>query len=101
MGAESKVQAYARRLFKKRGCLFHKIRYEGVSGAPDCMVGVPCLGNNTAKVIFIEFKKSEDTLPKPHQIREHEKMRKVGMLVYVIGSITQVDNLLGELFNGD
>lgn len=102
---EGKIQEYGNTQLKARGCLVRKIAYEGRRGAPDTMVGVPCretiFGVAGAKVIFIEYKKDEDTKPDDHQIREHERMRAVGMDVIVIGSKRQVDELIKDLFPCD
>ena len=93
---EGKIQEYGNTQLKTRGCLVRKIAYEGRRGAPDTMVGVA-----PAKIIFIEYKKDEDTKPDDHQIREHERMRTVGMDVRVIGSKRQVDELIEDLFPCD
>lgn len=106
---EGKIQEYGNTQLKARGCLVRKIAYEGRRGAPDTMVGVP---ERPAKwrgyaitapslVLFIEYKKDEDTKPDDHQIREHERMRAVGMDVIVIGSKRQVDELIKDLFPCD
>lgn len=106
---EGKIQEYGNTQLKARGCLVRKIAYEGRRGAPDTMVGVPerpiiWLGYSitaTPKILFIEYKKDEDTKPDDHQIREHERMRAVGMDVIVIGSKRQVDELIKDLFPCD
>lgn len=102
---EGKIQEYGNAQLKARGCLVRKIAYEGRRGAPDTMVGVPYRGMHRKtgatldpRVIFIEYKKDEDTKPDDHQIREHERMRSVGMVVIVIGSKRQVDELIKDLF---
>ena len=105
---EGKIQEYGNTQLKARGCLVRKISYEGRRGAPDTMVGVPERLANSKKghpslefrtdILFLEYKKDEDTKPDPHQIREHERMRAVGMDVRVIGSKRQVDELIKELF---
>ena len=105
---EGKIQEYGNTQLKARGCLVRKIAYEGRRGAPDTMVGVPCRGMHRKTgatldpcVILIEYKKDEDTKPDDHQIREHERMRAVGMDVRVIGSTRQVDELIKDLFPCD
>lgn len=103
---EGKIQEYGNTQLKARGCLVRKIAYEGRRGAPDTMVGIPerptiwgkMADSYPPQVIFIEYKKDEDTKPDDHQIREHERMRAVGMGVRVIGSTRQVDELIKELF---
>lgn len=98
---EGKIQEYGNTQLKARGCLVRKIAYEGRRGAPDTLVGVPESIKYYSRVIFIEYKKDEDTKPDDHQIREHERMRAVGMDVLVIGSKHDVDELIKELFPCD
>lgn len=103
---EGEIVAYAKKRLKEKGCLCRKIAYEGRRGCPDMLVLVggriiPVdVGSNFAMpaVIFIEFKKDENTEPEPHQLREHERMRAVGADVRVIGTRQQVDDLVEELF---
>lgn len=103
---EGVVQAYGMSELKKRGCLVRKISYEMRRGCPDHLVLVPrvkILNDGfeyfkTARVVFIEYKQSEDTQPEEHQLREHARMRAVGADVRVIGSKRQVDELVKELF---
>lgn len=98
---EGAVVEYGRKRLVEKGCLVRKISYEGRRGCPDQLVLVPdnlwchCSGTN---VIFIEYKKDENTEPEPHQLREHERMRAVGADVRVIGSKAEVDKLIKELF---
>ena len=106
MTPEGKIQAYGMAELKKRGCLVRKIGYEMRRGCPDHLVLVPWVyskdkvwGRDYApRVIFIEYKATEDTQPEEHQLREHARMRAVGADVRVIGSKRQVDELIGELF---
>jgi len=109
---EGVIQAYGMAELKKRGCLVRKIGYEGRRGCPDHMVLVPrrvvfrdYFGNGTSRqsvlfprIVFIEYKATEDTEPEQHQLREHARMRAVGADVRVIGSKRQVDALIEELF---
>ena len=104
MTPEGKIQAYGMAELKERGCLVRKISYEGRRGCPDHLVCVPSFYDKkddyyySSQIIFIEYKKDENTQPEPHQIREHERMRAVGADVRVIGSKEQVDELIRELF---
>ncbi|MGL4702602.1 MAG: hypothetical protein ACRCWV_16325 [Raoultella sp.] len=105
---EGIIQTYAQEQLKKRGCLVRKISYEGRRGCPDLLVLVPSTFKDTntgvrfilseSKTMFLEIKKDEQTKPDPHQQREHERMRAVGADVRTIGSKTQVDSLVKELF---
>ncbi len=100
---EGEIVAYARKRLKEKGCLCRKISYEGRRGCPDMLVLVPHFSFHGVilrmpRIVFIEFKKDENTEPEPHQLREHERMAAVGADVRVIGSVAQVDALLEELF---
>lgn len=108
---EGAIQKYGQEQLKKRGCLVRKISYEGRRGCPDHLVLVPRVpfgGKEPepghawmwypARVIFIEYKRDENTEPEPHQLREHERMRACGADVRVIGTRQQVDELVKELF---
>lgn len=105
---EGVIQAYGMAELKKRGCLVRKISYEMRRGCPDHLVLVPPQEKslswkwlNMPRVIFIEYKRDEDTQPEEHQLREHARMRTVGADVRVIGSKRQVDELVKELFPCD
>ncbi len=105
---EGEVQAYGAEQLKKHGCLVRKISYEGRRGCPDQLVLIPVRKVGKTKegwailrepdVMFIEYKRDEKTEPDAHQILEHERMRKRGADVRVIGSKAQVDALIEELF---
>lgn len=105
---EGAVVEYGRIRLVEKGCLVRKISYEGRRGCPDQLVLVPprlterktgykCL-ETRSDIIFIEYKKDENTEPEPHQLREHGRMRAVGADVRVIGSKAEVDVLIAELF---
>lgn len=98
---EGEIVAYAKKRLKEKGCLCRKIAYEGRRGCPDMLVLVPPRVDKwllDPKVLFIEFKKDENTEPEPHQLREHERMMACGADVRVIGTRQQVDELVRELF---
>lgn len=103
---EGDIVEYAKKHLKERGCLCRKISYEMRRGCPDMLVLVPSRAGKSIwepkmpAVIFIEFKKDENTEPEPHQLREHERMRACGADVRVIGTRRQVDELVTELFPG-
>ncbi|EIG0184773.1 hypothetical protein LF334_004497 [Salmonella enterica] len=104
MTPEGKIQAYGMAELKKRGCLVRKIGYEGRRGCPDHLVLVPVRPDEgygltlASKLMFIEYKATEDTQPEEHQLREHQRIRQHGGDVRVIGSKAQVDALIKELF---
>lgn len=106
---EGEIVAYGRKRLTEKGCLVRKISYEMRRGCPDHLVLVPgfeleepdmphVFSYQEPRVIFIEYKATEDTQPEEHQLREHARMRAVGADVRVIGSKQQVDELVKELF---
>lgn len=94
MTPEGKIQKYAKERFEAIGGLVRKLSYEGRSGAPDLLVILP-----RGIIWFVEVKKDENTKPDPHQLREHERMRKRGANVFVVGSIKQVDDLIANYYS--
>lgn len=109
---EGEIVGYAKKQLKEKGCLCRKISYEGRRGCPDMLVLVPKrsvfvdrfntgVSRQTVlfpRIIFIEFKKDDNTEPEPHQLREHERMAAVGADVRVISTRQQVDDLVAEIF---
>lgn len=91
MTPEGRVQAYAMAELKRIGGLVRKIRYEGRNGCPDLLVLLP-----GGVVLFIEMKKAANLGPDPHQAREHKRMRRRGALVFTIGSVEQVNELVAR-----
>lgn len=94
MTPEGKIQKYAKERFEALGGLVRKLSYENRVGAPDLLVILP-----GSIVWFVEVKKDENTKPDPHQLREHERMRKRGANVFVVGSIKQVDTLIADYYS--
>ncbi|EDK5981146.1 VRR-NUC domain-containing protein [Salmonella enterica subsp. enterica serovar Dublin] len=93
MTKEGRVQKYAKDRFEALGGLVRKLSYENRVGAPDLLVILP-----GGLVWFVEVKKDENTKPDPHQLREHERMRKRGANVFVVGSEKQVDKLIEHYY---
>lgn len=91
---EGRIQKYAKDRFEALGGLVRKLSYEGRSGAPDLLVLLP-----GGIILFVEVKKDENTKPDPHQLREHERMRKRGANVFVVGSFKQVDDLIANYYS--
>ncbi|WIL01955.1 VRR-NUC domain-containing protein [Salmonella phage S4lw] len=90
---EGRVQKYAKERFEALGGLVRKLSYENRVGAPDLLVVLP-----GGIIWFVEVKKDEDTKPDPHQLREHERFRKRGANVFVVGSFKQVDKLIEHYY---
>lgn len=94
MTPEGKIQKYAKEKFEALGGLVRKLSYENRVGAPDLLVILP-----GGIIWFVEVKKDENTKPDLHQLREHERMRKRGASVFVVGSIKQVDDLIANYYS--
>jgi hypothetical protein len=52
------------------------------------------------KTIWVELKRPGTKRANPHQIREHERMRRAGQTVVVIDSFEGVDKLIVEVSVG-
>lgn len=91
---EGRVQKYAKDRFEAIGGLVRKLSYENRVGAPDLLVILP-----GGIVWFVEVKKDENTKPDRHQLREHERMRKRGANVFVVGSFKQIDTLIAGYYS--
>jgi len=79
---------------KALGGEVRKVVWQGRRGAPDRLVMLPWVeGDLTPPVIWVELKAS-GVKPEAYQLREHERMRKMGQRVVVIDSIEGVEELL-------
>jgi len=83
---------------KALGGEVRKVVWQGRRGAPDRLVmlpyqGVDAWGDLLPTAIWVELK-TPGVKPEPHQLREHERMRKMGQRVDVIDSIEGVEELL-------
>ena len=88
MTKESDIEKYLVKRVKNVGGQIRKAQWVGHVGAPDRRVMLP-----NRMPIWIELK-APGKKPEPHQVREHNRMRKLGELVEVIDSYEAVDNLL-------
>lgn len=75
-----------------------KVKWIGRRGAPDRLVMLPPVITNAAHfadggTVWVELKAPGEKV-KPHQAREHERMRRMGQRVEVIDSIEGVEALL-------
>jgi len=94
---ESDIEKYLVKRVKELGGEVRKVQWIGRSGAPDRLVMLPrqeayrqTLNDPT---IWIELK-APGKKAEPHQLREHERMRKMGQRVVVIDSLEGVDEVL-------
>ena len=84
---ESDIENYLVRRVKAMGGEIRKVSWIGRRGAPDRRV---MLGDRTA---WVELK-APGKAPEAHQVREHERMRRLGERVLVIDSFEGVEALL-------
>jgi hypothetical protein len=85
---ERDIEQHLVRRVKKLGGEVRKAQWLGRAGAPDRRVMLP-----GRPPVWVELK-APGVKPEPHQIREHNRMRRLGELVEVIDSIEAVEELL-------
>jgi hypothetical protein len=93
---ESTIENYLVERVKDLGGEVRKVKWIGRNGAPDRIVMLPEYRTAFAQdseTIWIELKAPGEKC-KPHQTREHDRMRKMGQRVEVIDSIEGVDEVL-------
>lgn len=97
---ERDIEKYLVRRVKELGGEVRKVQWIGRNGAPDRLVMVPAMKDFSAPVVYhyprtiwVELK-APGQKAKPHQRREHERMRAMGQRVVVIDSLEGVDDLL-------
>ncbi len=93
---ESTIEQYLCDRVKVMGGEVRKVKWIGRHGAPDRLVMLPWDGmpfGKSARTIWVELKAPGEKA-KPHQVREHERMRRMGQRVEVIDSIEGVDEVL-------
>ena len=104
---ESTIEKHLVKRVKELGGEVRKVKWIGRNGAPDRLVMLPfrsweknvpgyndfTVERRVAATIWVELK-ATGVEPEPHQLREHERMRKMGQRVVVIDSIEGVEELL-------
>ena len=85
---ESTVERYLVDRVAALGGEVRKVRWIGRHGAPDRLVMLP-----SGKTMWVETKASGKKA-RPSQIREHERMRRMGQRVEVVDSPERVDEVL-------
>lgn len=88
---ESAIESYLVARVKALGGEVRKVQWIGRKGAPDRLVMLPSLLLD--RTIWIELKAPGEKA-KPHQAREHARMRAMGQRVEVIDSFEGVDEVL-------
>lgn len=92
MGAalrERDIEDYLVKRVKAMGGQIRKVQWIGRAGAPDRLVLLP-----ERRSVWVELK-APGAKPTLQQIREHNRMRRLGELVEVIDSLEGVEELLG------
>lgn len=98
---ESDIEKYLVKRVKELGGEVRKVQWVGRSGAPDRLVMLPEVYADPSfrriiyegRTIWVELK-APGKKAEPHQLREHERMRKMGQRVVVIDSLAGVDEVL-------
>lgn len=87
MTPEGEIVRYIKKRVHALGGEVRKVSWEGRIGAPDLMVLLPGVH------FWIEVKRPGEK-PRPAQLREHDKMRSAGCLVYIADSIPAVNMVI-------
>ena len=120
---ESEIETYLVNRVKAMGGEVRKVKWIGRRGAPDRIVMLPAQSGKTTtadavrsyrdehccsmmdakralttpsrapRTIWVELKAPGEKA-KPHQVREHERMRRMGQCVVVVDSMEGVDEVL-------
>lgn len=99
---ESDIEEYLVKRVKELGGEVRKVKWIGRRGAPDRLVMLPFTEKENRKpgepyalpqTLWVELKAPGEKA-KPHQAREHERMRRMGQQVEVVDSIERVDEVL-------
>lgn len=96
---ESEIERYLVKRVKDLGGEVRKVQWIGRRGAPDRVVFCPMMFDDKGHAcrhtaaVWVELK-APGVEPEPHQLREHDRMRRMGQRVEVIDSIEGVDELL-------
>lgn len=90
---ESKVEGYFNKQVELAGGEVRKLNWINRRGAPDRLAMLK--GPH-----FVELK-APGKKPEPHQVREHSKMRKHGLRVYVIDTLEGVDRFIKEITSNE
>jgi hypothetical protein len=87
---ESTIENHLVTQVKALGGEVRKVKWIGRRGAPDRLVMFP------GCAMFVELKAPGEKA-KPHQKREHERMRRMGQRVEVIDSIDGIEAVLSNI----
>lgn len=94
---ERDIERHLVKRVKALGGEVRKVKWIGRRGAPDRLVMLPPYANHgngrLTQTVWVELK-ATDVAPEDYQVREHDRMRKMGQRVIVVDSIEGVEELL-------
>ena len=96
---ESDIEKRLVQRVKEVGGECRKVKWIGRPGAPDRIVMLPGVRSQVFseyrpdRIIWVELK-APGVKPEPHQLREHERMRKKGQRVEVVDSYEKIEEIL-------
>ena len=91
---ERDIERHLVKRVKELGGEVRKVQWIGRRGAPDRLVMKPQEYHADPKATTWVELKAPGVKPEAHQLREHERMRKMGQRVVVIDSIEGIEELL-------
>lgn len=87
---EKEIEKYFKEKCEELGAEVRKLSWIARRGAPDRLVMI------NGQAIFVELKQDKGEL-EPHQIREHERLRAVGMRVETLYGKKEVESFICNL----
>lgn len=93
---ESLIESYLVARVNAMGGEVRKVEWIARRGAPDRVVMLPSRSGPIGRTIWVELK-ATGVAPKPHQVREHKRMQKMGQRVEVVDSLARVEEILDEI----
>jgi hypothetical protein len=92
---ERDIEEYLVARVKAMGGEVRKVKWIGRNGAPDRFVLLPSSEPlMPGRHLWVELK-APGKVPEDHQLREHDRMRRIGCAVLVIDSFAGVEEMLG------
>jgi len=91
---ERVIEKYLVERVNALGGEIRKVKWVGRNGAPDRVAMLP----NASAPVWVELK-APGKICRPHQIREHERMKRMGQTVAVVDSLEGIDALLSHIKN--
>jgi len=89
---ERDIETYLKKAVEAAGGENRRVKWLGRNGAPDDVVFLN-------GVHFVECK-ATGKIPEPHQAREHNRMRKHGIAVWILDSFESIDMFIKVVGRG-